>query len=147
MHSIYVKQRAQIETNAALATNINSIRKQRIRIRMVQVLRSTQAAHKVIPIPTVVIRALNLPQVRALMDISRRLVLRVARPRQRRQLIKVQVAIRHVARARQRIRKHLSVASPVDVRAVVPAHPRGGGAALGCDPAKDVGHGVARVAG
>lgn len=114
---------------------------------MVQVLRRAQAAHKVVPIATIVIRALDLSQVRTLVNIRRRLVLGVARARQRRQPVKVQVAVGHVAGARQRVREHLPVARAVHVGAVVPAHTGIGRAALGRDAGEDVGDGVARAAG
>ena len=113
---------------------------------MVQVLRGAQAPNKVVAVAAVVLRALDLRQVRDLVDVGRRLVLGVARPGQGRQRREVQVAVDHEAAAGQRVGQHARRARAQHVGAVVAGDAARRRAALGRDPAKDARDGAADAA-
>ena len=111
---------------------------------MVQILARSQALDTAIPITSALVgRALDLAQMRDLMEGSGGLVLGMAGLAQRRQAREVQRAVNHVAGAGQGVGQNARRAGGVHVGAVVTGVAAGGGAALGGDLGEDVGDGGA----
>lgn len=120
-----------------------TVGKQRIRISIVQRLRRGKLRRRRIPI-RIIRRALDLGQVRRLMQHRGGAVLRMARRRDGRQRRVEERAVGDDGQAGHRVRQHVAAARAVDVGAVRVAGARRGGAALGRHVGEDGGHGRAR---
>lgn len=117
---------------------VRTIGKKSVGVSVVQVLGRGERLHGAVPI-SVVLSALDLPQVGRLVQRSRGLVLAMAARGQRRELVKVQRARHHERLAGQRVRQDALLARVQDIGAVLGADAAGGAAALGGDGVEDGG--------
>ncbi|KAH9905972.1 hypothetical protein F4778DRAFT_688089 [Xylariomycetidae sp. FL2044] len=77
------------------AVCVENVRKQHVRVGMIQVLRSRETSYATITVGIVVLGAFNLSQVGGLVKRGARSMLRVAFPKQGRNSTEVQTAIHH----------------------------------------------------
>jgi hypothetical protein len=118
-----------------------TLRKQSVRISMVQVLRRRKTANKVVSIASIVARTLNLAQMRHLMQDSVRLCLRMTSTAGSRKRAEEARAVDHLRGGWGRVCEDTTGAGAKDVRAVLGGCAAGGGTAFGSDVVEDGAYG------
>lgn len=131
--------------SACLAVSVDGIGKEGVCVGVVELLAGRELAHGAVSVSEI-ISALDLVEVSVLVDVGGGLVLRVALAGEGREVVKVQVAVDHVALAGDGVGEDVAAAVVAHVGAVVVGDAGARGAALVGDTAEDAGDGAARAA-